>query len=1238
MTENKSKLFNQNYYLTYNIMEDLKNKIRKKTNFKGNPIIKGNYSKSYLKYIRKNPKAPVKKSDIVLKGKVVKKDTIYDKRYKTKNVIKPKIAKQLGLDEPVRKLQEKLNIYKFEVSNTNNKYGFKDYKAVLKDPTKIYSKERKLKNISRFLKTLPDNISKRFIAENVEGQGYKGTSTKFMNNLNYEFMLDSFNNASEDSLLVVDGNDSNITIQTNSPVFGGKYSLPLPKWLENTKCLFPIYNTDNLCGQRCLAVSLITDYNKRENLKKKDRQEKNKDYNKLVKEICENINIDGTMEITDFEEFAKIYKKYVMIFQSKTNPISTEDYREDKEDETDIIYIYLDITTNHYWLITNINVFTGFSTTHTYKFCNHCRKSFTSDKIVGHKCIKNKCRCCGEYNDCKKDWGLWNIGVDLEVKYPKQTKTKRIKGNALHCHVCGLNCVNEKCLENHIINNHSYKSKKRKGELKECDVFKCFTCKSWADKQRYLDEVHNCGEKKCLNCEEYYMGDNHSCNIMRTKKTEKSMGEGQNYYCFDFESMFDDNLNHKVNLIKVGKLYDDEFMITFRNLKQFMEWFSTLEKSTLIAHNGKSYDTWLIFNEMERLEGERPKKIVLAGQKIMYMETKKCRFIDSLNFVNSTLAKFPKTFGLDENKFKKGFFPYLMNTKEYKDYLGEFPNIELFEPNKMSSRKDFDKWYNKHKIIYDEEFNNVIAKKYNITPKTKKYDFDKELNEYCESDVRILTKSMEVFRDNMKRVNDGLDPLQCVTIASYCMKVFLTNHVPTEKELDGEIEEERNEQSGISILKKEDYNTMKRGFFGGRTEVFKLYKKWSNKDVKQGKYGKYVDIVSLYPTSQFLDYLPYGQPKHYVFNEGDQVDINNYFGMIRCDIECPKNLHIPLLGGKQITPDGTEKFQFGLNDMKDVVYSSEELKKALTLGYKITRVYEIYHFKKSKELFKSYIRTMIKGKICGGGHSGTYEEKLKFCEEYKTKYGIDVKPDELVKNAGLKAVSKSAVTNLWGKFGQRQMAEDKYMNADEWFKLKKRYDNDEVDILAREDLGDAIYVKFQEKKDLKTSLRKTNVAICAMLTANARLRLYEELEKLNERVCYCDTDSIIYEYDESKYNVKTGKLLGDWEAEGEEDHIITEFCGIAPKAYSYKLKGEKSYEIKSKGIRMTEENKRLVTFDSYKNLIDNQKIIKVDKMDFKKTKKGIQTIHSKKDIAFDPKQFKRQIINKYETLPYGIAV
>ena len=44
-----------------------------------------------------------------------------------------------------------------------------------------------------------------------------------MNKLTYEYMLGAFNEASEDSLVIVDGNDSNITIQTNAPVLGSKY-------------------------------------------------------------------------------------------------------------------------------------------------------------------------------------------------------------------------------------------------------------------------------------------------------------------------------------------------------------------------------------------------------------------------------------------------------------------------------------------------------------------------------------------------------------------------------------------------------------------------------------------------------------------------------------------------------------------------------------------------------------------------------------------------------------------------------------------------------------------------------------------------------------------------------------------------------------------------------------------------------------------------------------------------------
>jgi hypothetical protein len=39
---------------------------------------------------------------------------------------------------------------------------------------------------------------------------------------------------------------------------------------------------------------------------------------------------------------------------------------------------------------------------------------------------------------------------------------------------------------------------------------------------------------------------------------------------------------------------------------------------------------------------------------------------------------------------------------------------------------------------------------------------------------------------------------------------------------------------------------------------------------------------------------------------------------------------------------------------------------------------------------------------------------------------------------------------------------------------------------------------------------RTNVVIAAYTTAQARLKLYGYLERLNTRTLYCDTDSVIY--------------------------------------------------------------------------------------------------------------------------------
>ena len=63
----------------------------------------------------------------------------------------------------------------------------------------------------------------------------------------------------------------------------------------------------------------------------------------------------------------------------------------------------------------------------------------------------------------------------------------------------------------------------------------------------------------------------------------------------------------------------------------------------------------------------------------------------------------------------------------------------------------------------------------------EEYDFDfrKEIEEYCSSDVDILRRSMMKFRPDFIEL-ENVDPLLYVTIASVCMAIYRSNYVPEE--------------------------------------------------------------------------------------------------------------------------------------------------------------------------------------------------------------------------------------------------------------------------------------------------------------------------------------------------------------------------------------------------------------------------------------------------------------------------
>ena len=64
---------------------------------------------------------------------------------------------------------------------------------------------------------------------------------------------------------------------------------------------------------------------------------------------------------------------------------------------------------------------------------------------------------------------------------------------------------------------------------------------------------------------------------------------------------------------------------------------------------------------------------------------------------------------------------------------------------------------------------------------------------------------------------------------------------------------------------------------------------------------------------------------------------------------------------------------------------------------------------------------------------------------------------------------------------------------------------------------------------------------------SARLKLYAELEKLEEQVLYYDTDSVIYSWKEGEQVIPTGIFLGQMTDELGGDSI-TMFGSVGPKS------------------------------------------------------------------------------------------
>jgi len=1076
------------------------------------------------------------------------------------------------------------------------------------------------------------SISIIFASKSESGEDDKYVSTKFMNAQNEEAMYNALDSAIEDAAQSGGfGNSSSGTSVTIAVNTGGGSGEKLPSWIgENGgKAMYQIINDDNLCGQRALAF-LVNGTNRTKRYRSRP-----KTHTADAEMIAEEIGCSGRMTHGDFEKFSSIYKLSVVIFDGKNSIVHTtgDDYADAEKD----LYLYYDKIDEHYHVVKDPAAFCGGGRKDAgVKWCGWCKEVFTKATIKTHKCKKHKCYCCQTYFDT--------------VELLDEHKTK--EGGGVRCDECNRWQPNEACAKSHMEHYHKYKVGSKKGSTKKstdwkCDKFGCGQCMPLA---RHEAGCHECNEVYCSNCEAYFSkGSEHRCFIKKPDHKDSMCGDKEEYWAFDFEaliSMLQETMgDHTINFTCCRDITKPGKYVEHNSLDEFIDFILKFDrKVTFVAHNGKGYDTLLIHKKLCEKLGElpKPKDIILAGQKVMQLKVGKVRFIDSLNHIQSSLANFPKTFGLDQSQFKKGYFPYIFMTEGNENYVGPLPAIEMFEPEHMMCAKthvegeicdvgcslcDFLKWYECEQA------------------KNEPYDLHKELVEYCRSDVDILAESLLVYRQAGIQAHN-IDPLKSVTAAGAASLHYRVNHAPNandRQQHDPALQHKPVANlTDICVLSAAENKDIRRAFKGGRTESFQLHRKLSDKEIKDGWKIVYRDVVSEYPTVQFFDKLPCGAPVTKDYGESG-VDASvgfpsDFYGFAECDITCPQDLHVPLLGARKMV-EKDEKYVFDLTPIEKQLMCSPELHKALEIGYKITRVYKTIEFEHSTELFKSYMRECVGGKTVAAGFKGSEDERLKFVSDHMEKLGMDISDISTKKNPGMKAIHKLDANSNWGKYGTRIMKQTKYCTRSEWFRMVTRTNNKEIIMHDRVDMGDSVFVTYEELEDNKTSLANTNVALCAMVTSNARLRLYETLGKAKENLLYCDTDSAIILVPPGGYCPPEGEMLGEWSDELDSGDFITEFCTIAPKCYAYKTYNGKK-ECKSKGMTLNAENLKVINLEAYKEAIDEafrtdeDALMRGTQLVFKKSDKGITTSRDEKSISFNYRKTKRVFSSDYKSQPF----
>ena len=201
---------------------------------------------------------------------------------------------------------------------------------------------------------------------------------------------------------------------------------------------------------------------------------------------------------------------------------------------------------------------------------------------------------------------------------------------------------------------------------------------------------------------------------------------------------------------------------------------------------------------------------------------------------------------------------------------------------------------------------------------------------------------------------------------------------------------------------------------------------------------------------------------------------------------------------------------------------------------------------------------------------------------------------------------------------------------------------------------DIIEIEYKTTEDFEPLSINTNVTIAAFCTSWARLKLWSIMNRLEDRVLYHDTDSIIFSVkNKEDYIPPLGEYLGQLTNEltckelgcqsvNCSGHWIQEFISCGPKNYSYRVNTGQII-CKVRGFSLNYKGSQVINFESMKEALFAWK-----------NKTPLELVTIKTEIVRDkhePKVYnrsvskhygvvydKRKLLPDFTTLPYGFKI